>query len=361
MKRQLFVIAALAGLTCLAACNEVEPVADPDAPRQAIGIRTLASANTKSAVDGTVFPDGYDMKVSSYHNLGAHPGDGEVAADYFKNVTFTKTGTVWKENKYWPLDGTLDFLCYATAGLKDPTAGIVPAAVWGASGNAAAKVVLNVPDNSAKFDDVLYGAANAQHFTASGNPVLFRHAGTVVCFAAKANLAYDPSTNTGITIDGITVDDAYFSGTLTVQNPGAGGGSGDITAAWSALGDQKAHVAARVHGGVPCAASEPVLSGYNVPLTAVTLSTNPYGIGYVILPAQAATKFTLSYTIHNGKDGDGTALNNPMKYQYTCSGTWAQATKNLYTIDITLNEISIAASVSPWTSASPVSVPMQNL
>ena len=49
-----------------------------------------------------------------------------------------------------------------------------------------------------------------------------------------------------------------------------------------------------------------------------------------------------------------------MQYQYICSGTWAQATKNLYTIDITLNEITVTPSVVDWTSASPVSVPIQN-
>ena len=68
----------------------------------------------------------------------------------------------------------------------------------------------------------------------------------------------------------------------------------------------------------------------------------------------------MTYTLHNGKDGDGTPLNNQMQYQYTCSGTWAQATKNLYTIDITLNEITVTPSVVDWTTASPVSVPIQN-
>ena len=89
MKRQLCVISAIAGLVGLAACSEIEPVADPDSPQQAIGIRTIASVNTKSAIEGTVFPDGYDMKVSSFHNTGAHLGDGEISADYFKNVTFS--------------------------------------------------------------------------------------------------------------------------------------------------------------------------------------------------------------------------------------------------------------------------------
>ena len=360
MKRQTIVLCAFAAMLAASACNQIEPVADSDSPLQAIGLRSIASVNTKSAVEGTVFPDGYDVKVSGYHNLGDHPGDGEIAADYFTNVTFSKTGTVWKENKYWPLDGTLDFLCFATAGLKNPSAGIVPTPTWGNAGNVASKLVLDVPDNSAMFDDILYGAANAQHFLSSGNPVVFRHAETVVCFAAKANLAYDPSANTGITIDGITIDDAYYGGTLTVLNPAAGGGSGDLTASWSAMTSQKTHVAARVHGGVPCSPSEAVLSAYNVPTTAVTLSTQPYGIGYVILPAQAATKFTLSYTIHNGKDGDGTPLNNHLKYQYTCSGSWKMATKNLYTIDITLNEITVAASVSPWDSAATTTVPMKN-
>ena len=115
-----------------------------------------------------------------------------------------------------------------------------------------------------------------------------------------------------------------------------------------------------MYQGTACAAQEPDLSGLHLTATASTLSDKHFGEGYVILPEQAATKFTLTYTLHNGRDGDGTPLNNQMQYQYSCAGTWAQATKNLYTIDITLNEINVTPSVVDWPSASPVSIPVNN-
>lgn len=358
--KKLFYATAVVALACMTACSSLEREAGESALNQEISFLTLQKVNTKSPVDGIVFPDGYDMKVSAFHNLGSHPGDREVAADYFTGVTFSKSGTLWKEAKYWPLDGTLDFLVYATAGLKDAASGIVPSPVWGDAGNVARKVVLDIPDNSVKFDDILYGSSNEQKFIAAGNPLVLRHAETVVCFAAKANVPYDAVNNKGVTIDRITVDDAYYGGTLTILNPAAGKASGNLTAAWSALDEQKTHVAARVYQGASCAAQEPELTGLDLTATAASLNDKHFGEGYVILPEQPASRFTLTYTLHNGKDGDGTPLNNQMQYQYTCSGTWAQATKNLYTIDITLNEITVTPSVVDWTTASPVSVPIQN-
>lgn len=351
---------AVFGLACLAACSNLEREAEADALTHEIRFLALQKANTKSPVDGTLFPDGYNMVVSSYRNLGTHAGDGDQAGNYFTGISFSKQGTLWKEAKYWPLDGTLDFLAYSTAGLKDAAKGIVPAATWGESGNVARKVVLDIPDNAERFDDILYGAANEQNFVANGNTMVLKHAETVVCFAAKANVPYDAESNKGVTIDRITVDNAYYGGTLTILNPSAGRGTGPVSATWSGLDEQKTHVAARVYGGTPCAAQEPALSNLHLSSTAVTFADKHFGEGYVILPPQAATSFTLTYTLHNGKDGSGALLNSQMQYTYLCTGSWAQATKNLYTIDITLNEITVTPSVVGWTAASPVSVQVKD-
>ena len=355
MKKQIL-MTAIAGLACLAACTQLEREAENDAQMREIRFLALQRVNTTSPVDGTVFPDGYYLKVSAFRNLGAHAGDADQAATYFTAVTFKKNETLWKEAKYWPLDGTLDFLAYGSAGLKDGSKGILPIANWGEGGNAAKKVVLTVPDNSGKFDDILYGASNDQTCIANGNPLVLNHAETVVCFSAKANVAYDASTNKGVTIESITIDDAYYGGKLTISNPAAGGGSGTLTASWSELSHQKTHVAARVYGDAPCESREAELSGLNLTTTAATFNDKHFGEAYVILPPQAATSFTITYTLHNGRDGDGTPANNQMQYVYTCSGSWEQATKNLYTIDITLNEITITPSVGDWAPGTPVAV-----
>ena len=211
------------------------------------------------------------------------------------------------------MEGTLDFLAVASAGYNSAASGIAPTVVWGESDNAAKKAVLTVPDNSAKFDDLMYGAANGCSSGTAGSALVLRHAMTSVVFFAKSNVAYDASTNTGITITGITLDGAKFSGTLTVSNPSAGGGSGDLTAAWSSLGDQKDHIAARVWNSANSGVltNESALSELHLSTTAGSLSTDPFGEAYVILPPQAAVPFTISYTIHNGFASDGTTPVNP--------------------------------------------------
>ena len=350
MKKHILMGLAIA-LATLPACHPLE-----QEPLQDIRFLTAQHAITKSPIDGTTFPDDYNMIVSAYRNLGSHAGASDAAGNYFTSVTFTKQSSHWAESRYWPLDGSLDFLAYATTGLKDPNIGVVPTAVWGdAGGNVAKKVVLSVPDNSAVFDDILYGAVNNQFHVSGGTPMTLSHAETVVCFAAKANVAYDATNNKGVTINSITLDGAYYGGTLTVENPGAGGGSGSLSAGWSSLGSQKDHIAARVYGGAACTANDPALTDLHLGTTATTLSQKHFGEAYVILPPQNAQSFTINYTVHNGKAG-GTAVNDTMQYTYTCSGSWEAGTKNLYTIEITLNEVVITPTVTDWVAGNATTV-----
>lgn len=318
-----------------------------------IGLRAMSSA-TKSAINGTAFPDGYDMLVSAYFNTGTFAG-GDTPKNYFEGIHFAKNGTAWKsttEPKYYPIDGTLDFLAIASAGLKDADAGVVPTATWGASSNVAKRVVVTVPDNSAKFDDLLYGAANAQGISTSGTGIAFQHAMTSVVFVAKCNVAYDATTNVGITLTGITIDGAKYSGTLTVENPAAGGGTGDLTAAWSDLGSQVDHVDARVWDSANTGVKidEGAFTSLNLTNTATAIdASHPFGDAYVLLPAQAAVPFTIHYTQHNGFQADGhTELNVDHQYRVTPSGNWAMGKKNIYSLNFTLTEIQVTPEVMAW-------------
>lgn len=322
-----------------------------------IGLRVMSSA-TKSAINGTAFPDGYDMLVSAYFNTGAFAG-GDTPKNYFEGIHFAKNGTAWKsttEPKYYPIDGTLDFLAIASAGLKDADAGVVPTAAWGAGdpSNVAKQVVVTVPDNSAKFDDLLYGAANAQGISTSGTGIAFQHAMTSVVFVAKCNVAYNADTNVGITLTGITIDGAKYSGTLTVENPAAGGGTGDLTAAWSDLGSPVANLAARVwdSGNTGIKTDETPFVGMTQHLTTTATvidASHPFGDAYVQLPAQAAVPFTIYYTQHNGFQADGTTpLNAYHQYQVTPSGNWAMGKKNIYSLNFTLTEIQVTPEVMAW-------------
>lgn len=351
MNRLIIATLTATALLALSACNKESDKGLSSETE--IGLRAMSSA-TKSAINGTAFPDGYDMLVSAYFNTGAFAG-GDTPKNYFEGIHFAKNGTAWKsttEPKYYPIDGTLDFLAIASAGLKDDEKGIVPTAAWGASSNVAKQVVVTVPDNSAKFDDLLYGAANAQGISTSGTGIAFQHAMTSVVFVAKCNVAYDATTNVGITLTRITIDGANYSGTLTVSNPAAGGGSGDLTAAWSSLGSQVDHVAARVwdSGNTGIKTDESAFSSLDLTNTATAIdASHPFGDAYVLLPAQAAVPFTLHYTQHNGFQADGTTpLNADHQYQVTPSGNWAMGKKNIYSLNFTLTEIQVTPEVMAW-------------
>ena len=215
----------------------------------------------------------------------------------------------------------------------------------------AKQVGLNVPANNTKFDDLMYGASNAQGISSSGTAIAFKHAMTSVVFLAKCNMAYNAVTNNGITIDGITIDGAKHSGTLTVNNRSAGGGSGELNASWSSLGTTVAHVAARVWNAANKGdnASEPALSSLNLGTASKSLASYPFGEGYVILPPQDAVPFTVTYTIHNGMAADGTTpLNKQVQTQITPSGTWDMGKKNVYEIEFNLTEIAINVVIVDW-------------
>lgn len=362
MKINFVLLAALAAPLLLVGCQK-EFAVDPNSGGEGIheiAVRTVSGSSlaTRSAVSGTVFPDGYDMVVSAYRNMGEGVSAKDASANYFEGIKFTSTEDLWHADtpKYWPLTGNLDFLAVATSGYNTAANGIAPACVWN-SDNVAKEVVMTVPDNSSAFDDILFGGVNGQTYMASGNPIVFRHAESAVVFTASSNVAYNAETNVGVTIDSISVNGAKYSGTLTVTNPAAGATEvkDSVVAAWSNLGTQKAYVKARVwdSANLGTSVSESVLTGLNLTATSTSLATKPFGEGYVILPEQDAVPFTMTYTIHNGKDASGAAVNNQMQYKYTpkAGSKWEQGKKHVYDIIINLSEVTVAPSVIDWDNA----------
>ena len=377
-KRLLSFAAAAAALLAAVSCSldSISVLSDAVQPQE-IGIRTLGSVpGTKSAIDGTAFPKGYDMMVSAFKNVGAHAGE-DGPADYFKGIQFAydNASDSWKSTKgpkYWPLDGTLDFLAVASAGTHNSGNGTNLSAAnictWGdGNGNVAGKVAVNVlgPSGSDPFDDILYGAANAQGASTSGTGIAFHHAKASVVFVAKCNVActVDDTHNEGITIKGITIDGASYAGMLTITNPAAGGGSGSLTAAWSSLGSSVAHLPARVwdSGNNGIKTNENALSSLNLGTTYkdISVAANKFGEAYVILPEQPAVPFTITYTVHNGFKADGTTpLDVQLQYKYTPNGTWQMGKKYIYQLDFNLTEILVNPTVVDWnTMPDEVSIP----
>ncbi len=343
MKKVLYFASLLA--VSLTACTKES--SNENALRTEIGLRPMGGAVTRSAINGTAFPQGYDMLVSAFDNTGS--------SSYFQGKVFSydAVSDAWKcknEVLYYPANGSLNLLAVASAGYNTASNGIAPAAVWGESDNVARKVVLTVPDNSTKFDDLLYSALNNQAASAGGAPMVFQHAMTSVVFIAKSNSDYNASTNAGITIDGISLKNAKYSGTLTIVN------NGTLTATWSDLGSVVASQPARVwdDANLGTNASESVLSDMHLTRTASTLEDKPFGDAYVILPPQEVVDIVVNYTIHNGYDAGGNPVNNARTYTIQhgitigSAPTWQAGKKYIYQLDFKLAEVLITPSVVDW-------------
>ncbi len=346
-------LTAVLALLVLAGCSRDGSRIDTDIPglRREIGLRPMSGAPTRSAISGTAFPQVYDMRVSAYLN-------GATSRNYFSDAGFGNVDGIWKslsDALYYPSQGTLDFLAVASAGYHASASGIAPSASWNAD-NCAGEVVLTVPDNGGKFDDLLFGALNGQSASVGGVPMEFRHAMTSVVFIARSNSEYNATSNSGITIRSITLDGAKYSGTLTVSNPGAGGGSGTLSASWCDLGSAREHLAARVwnESNTGGDASEPELSDFHPGRTASTLADKPFGDAYVILPPQAAVQISVNYTIHNGFTGGDTPVANDqdLTYRFTPEVSWVMGKKYVYQLDFRLAEIAISPGVVDWNTES---------
>ena len=112
--KKFYVFAAVA-IAALASCTKSEVVYNQE--QQEIGFRQFTGAMTKAEGEAegeagpstSALPTGTSMGVFSYLN-------GTQTA-YFENAKFVnKSGTtIWcgEDPRYWPLQGTIDFVLYA--------------------------------------------------------------------------------------------------------------------------------------------------------------------------------------------------------------------------------------------------------
>jgi len=277
------------------------------------------AAETKAPIMDNVFPD-RDIVVSSYF----YADNGGTSDDYFSNLTFSKSGSTWAADKYWPLGGQLDFLAVSSPQLNpelDYTGDKV-----------TDEVRITIGDNSSIQEDILCAYAGQ---TSSVNSVSmsFVHAQALITFKAQSSIAYNSTTNVGITVTGITINGARYSGTCMFTKNG--------NCAWGGLGPQKD-------------VAVPGLSATNLGTT----MSGQLGAG-IMLPSQACTTATITYTLHNGKQ-NGTNLDIPglvKTITLTSPDTnWLSSKSYCYEICITQHGISFEPVVSDWIVTSPVTV-----
>lgn len=353
--RALLAAAFVAALLA-SSCTDTRLVPDEDA---ALTILPTGTAATKAAIDGTAFPENRTMAVSAFFN--APVGFGS-SANYFGATTFAKDGDVWRsaaDPKYWPTTGTIDIFAWSADGLTPSSR--VYAAKYGDG------LTMDIPDNADVQCDILAAGVRAVSKIPEGVPMAFRHAQALLCFVAESSVPYDAAANYGITITGITLKDTYFSGTLAMAASNdllvemTEGAAAEATAddgcfLWSALGS-------RGDKTLPTNAVAGVKLPYNVPATAMdfTSAGNRFGIGGVgiLVPEQDQTSFVIAFTLHNGYDDSGTAIDNQLIYEYTCSGVWEEGKKYVYSLSFTMDEITVSPTVVDWTATPAVPVPVQ--
>lgn len=324
----------LAGVLGIAvSCTDTEIVGQPSE----LSFTPVASVATKAPVNGTTFPTTRPILLAAWQFDDANAYVGR----WFSGVSFGHQSSDGKWHatppKYYPLQGSLRFVGLSKVGLEGTVT--YPATYDNATNAAKAKILYVMPDNSTVQDDVLY--SHVCNGSNSNNPVAmeFYHAQAQVAFTAASTVVYSEDAtngNYGITIKSITLGSMKYSGTLHVQEGGIGESVPEDY--WSDLGSAKT-----------LAVPDVAAAGLNVTVAPTATPHQAVGTG-VMMPAQEFPGFTMVYTLHNGKDGDGTQLSKDFTYSWTPSGTMNLVMGNRYVFDITftLNEILVTPTLTDW-------------
>ena len=326
MKRFFFL--AVAATAMLAACNKTEIVPTGDA--QEISFVAVNKVATKTPVDGTVFQSDDNMAVAAYIVEGTTPNN------FFGYTLFAKEAgaTNWtgQPARYWPLTTSrINFLAVTEAG-----GGVDNTTVTFKAGNyASGATAVLAGNNTYDQNDLMFAVGQGYHEQGSAYSavsMVFKHELSWINF----KLSSAAPTEYQIQVNSITLNDATYNGTLTLDNttfnktavPTITG----VTATWSDK-DPIASVYVPNADGTDKAA--PII---------LTSDSQLFGNGLLVVPDHYATSFTINYTL---TQGDGTA--NIYDYTYTLpTGAWEMAKKYFYNIHITLSEIEVTPSITDW-------------
>lgn len=298
--KKFYVFAAVA-IAALASCTKSEVVYNQE--QQEIGFRQFTGAMTKADPSTTALPTGTSMGVFSYLN-------GTQTA-YFENAKFVnKSGTTkWggEDPRYWPLQGTLDFVLYA------------PHQASGATYTPNTKVLnVTIADNSTAQTDYLYGkdfyVNTAKPATPSnGVPVVLKHALSKVTIAAKANEA------SIFTVSSIKLMQTIQEGSYTVT----------YNTTWDDFTSEVTGSPTATKKGI-----EYVSSDWNL-TTDFSINT----ASKLVVPS-AQTSIVLTYKMKGSE--------TPLTATVNLTGTWDTGKHYTYNLTLTADEILFVPEVQDW-------------
>jgi len=318
MKNKTILLAGLAAAS-LVSCTQKLQNDNIYSDNYAIVLSPSTGPDTKAPISGTTFPDRNIVAAAYYY-----APEGGTSGNYFSNLTFSKNGSVWTADKYWPLGGQLDILAYSCPQLN-PTPSYT-------GDKVTDEVTISVGDNSSVQEDILYAYATPTD-RVNNIGLVFKHAQAMIGFKVRSDVEYNATNNVGITITAITLNDAKYSGTCLMQNDGR--------CIWSSLGSQTN-------------LAVPDLSPANL----TTTLSGQLGTG-ILVPEQACTTATITYTLHNGKQGgvnlDNTGLLRTVSLS-SGNGNWEAGKYYCYEVSINQHEVSISPVVTDWVQEEPEEV-----
>lgn len=284
---------------------------------------------TANSVVGAVTKSASAMDGSASFLLSAFD-EADSGDTFFLNIPFSRYsfggvtawhgGTQYNPNpKYWPFSGSYRFWGYTDF------------VAQGSSSAAVTKFSLTIPegDNSAAQKDVVVCCKKeVEAPQASAVDLVFDHIHAAVSVTARAARGYDSSTNTGIEVTGLWLNDAYHGGICRVVPSGTAGTS--ISWAEASLGSYKA--------------SQAMFSGSR------TLTTSASALATFLLPPQPVDGLTVrvAYRQHNGKDAYSAPVNQDFEYTFPFSEVLSAGVRNVYALNFDMGKVTVTSSLASW-------------
>lgn len=318
------ILTAAAAMMVFASCTKTK-VESIDGPKE-IAFKKIEGAMTKADPDPTQFTG--TMGVFAYLN--------STTTEYFVNTKFSKDGTYWKGDKYWPLNGqALDFVVYAPH-----TEDILNYNIEYDSDDRI--LTFTIPNNKDSQTDYLYGSEyydnNDTNSDDKDDGFIHDKDGVAVSLKhalAKITVNVDASADNVFTITYMTLNETNQGGTIDIVYDDD---DDDDDSYYDEANDPS------------CSAS---INNINMTLFNNPENPVPVTIGVteattkscLVFPGDQ-TSFTIKYKM---KDLGNTVLTTTLDLQtLNPSSTWDSGKHYIYNLTLTANEILFNPSVVDW-------------